>query len=156
MLTFGDDIDLSYNKFAYNSPPNCHVVLHILIQLEVDGDSATLVALWMTITVIVILWTILLKVTNLASCKGPGGRFSNGFIIAFDKRFSQAFWKSYGHGGLGDVVLCKNKLDGRQYDVKKIQLKGGSHPLDDKIKYLVGIANNLAFLVLYPSGGRAY
>ncbi|MFS7947376.1 putative transferase [Helianthus anomalus] len=25
MLTFGDDIDLSYNKFAYNSPPNCHV-----------------------------------------------------------------------------------------------------------------------------------
>ncbi|KAJ0736280.1 hypothetical protein HanPI659440_Chr11g0441711 [Helianthus annuus] len=60
------------------------------------------------------------------------------------------------HGGLGDVVLCKNKWDGRQYDVKKIQLKGGSHPLDDKIKYLVGIANNLAFLVLYPSGGRAY
>ncbi|MFS7981829.1 hypothetical protein Hanom_Chr10g00955571 [Helianthus anomalus] len=60
------------------------------------------------------------------------------------------------NGGLGDVVLCKNKLDGRQYDVKKIQLKGGSHPLDDKIKYLVGIANNLTFLVLYPSDGRAY
>ncbi|KAJ0868438.1 putative mannose-6-phosphate 6-reductase [Helianthus annuus] len=59
------------------------------------------------------------------------------------------------HGGLGDVVLCKNKLDGRQYDVKKIQLKGGSHPLNYKIKYLVGIANKLAFLVLYPSGGRA-
>ncbi|KAJ0956237.1 hypothetical protein HanPSC8_Chr01g0012361 [Helianthus annuus] len=61
-----------------------------------------------------------------------------------------------GNGRLGDVVLCKNKLDGRKYDVKKIQLKGESHPLDDKIKYLVGIANNLAFLVLYPSGGRAY
>ncbi|CAI8616723.1 unnamed protein product [Vicia faba] len=28
-----------------------------------------------------------------------------------------------GHGGFGHVVLCKNKLDGRQYAMKKIRLK---------------------------------
>nr|GEX49592.1 eIF-2-alpha kinase GCN2 isoform X1 [Tanacetum cinerariifolium]GEX51228.1 eIF-2-alpha kinase GCN2 isoform X1 [Tanacetum cinerariifolium] len=38
-----------------------------------------------------------------------------------------------GHGGFGHVVLCKNKLDGRQYAVKKIRLKGKSQPLDDRI-----------------------
>ncbi|KAJ0803061.1 putative protein kinase PEK-GCN2 family [Helianthus annuus] len=38
-----------------------------------------------------------------------------------------------GHGGFGHVVLCKNKLDGRQYAVKKIRLKDKSQPLDDRI-----------------------
>ncbi|KAK7262583.1 hypothetical protein RJT34_30157 [Clitoria ternatea] len=34
--------------------------------------------------------------------------------------------RSLGHGGFGHVVLCKNKLDGRQYAVKKIRLKDKS------------------------------
>lgn len=33
-----------------------------------------------------------------------------------------------GHGGFGHVVLCKNKLDGRQYAMKKIRLKDKSMP----------------------------
>ncbi|WCJ41344.1 protein kinase family protein [Euphorbia peplus] len=33
-----------------------------------------------------------------------------------------------GHGGFGHVVLCKNKLDGRQYAMKKIRLKDKSLP----------------------------
>nr|XP_011457265.1 PREDICTED: probable serine/threonine-protein kinase GCN2 isoform X3 [Fragaria vesca subsp. vesca] len=40
---------------------------------------------------------------------------------------------SLGHGGFGHVVLCKNKLDGRQYAVKKIRLKDKSLPLNDRI-----------------------
>lgn len=42
-----------------------------------------------------------------------------------------------GHGGFGHVVLCKNKLDGRQYAVKKIRLKDKSLPLNDRILRLV-------------------
>ncbi|KAF2322118.1 hypothetical protein GH714_006971 [Hevea brasiliensis] len=38
-----------------------------------------------------------------------------------------------GHGGFGHVVLCKNKLDGRQYAVKKIRLKDKSLPINDRI-----------------------
>ncbi|XP_020547042.1 eIF-2-alpha kinase GCN2 isoform X2 [Sesamum indicum] len=38
-----------------------------------------------------------------------------------------------GHGGFGHVVLCKNKLDGRHYAVKKIRLKDKSLPVDDRI-----------------------
>ncbi|KAM6545969.1 hypothetical protein CsatB_026705 [Cannabis sativa] len=41
--------------------------------------------------------------------------------------------QSLGHGGFGHVVLCKNKIDGRQYAVKKIQLKDKSLPLNDRI-----------------------
>lgn len=41
--------------------------------------------------------------------------------------------QSLGHGGFGHVVLCKNKLDGRQYAVKKIRLKDKSPPLNDRI-----------------------
>ncbi|KAL0382836.1 UNVERIFIED_CONTAM: eIF-2-alpha kinase GCN2 [Sesamum calycinum] len=37
------------------------------------------------------------------------------------------------HGGFGHVVLCKNKLDGRHYAVKKIRLKDKSLPVDDRI-----------------------
>lgn len=38
-----------------------------------------------------------------------------------------------GHGGYGHVVLCKNKIDGRQYAVKKIRLKDKSLPINDRI-----------------------
>ncbi|CAN4120986.1 unnamed protein product [Withania somnifera] len=38
-----------------------------------------------------------------------------------------------GQGGFGHVVLCKNKLDGRQYAVKKIRLKDKILPLNDRI-----------------------
>ncbi|KAL8139636.1 hypothetical protein V2J09_005657 [Rumex salicifolius] len=41
--------------------------------------------------------------------------------------------RSLGHGGFGYVVLCKNKLDGRQYAVKKIRLKDKNPLLDDRI-----------------------
>ncbi|GAB2265636.1 eukaryotic translation initiation factor 2-alpha kinase [Dionaea muscipula] len=40
---------------------------------------------------------------------------------------------SLGHGGFGYVVLCKNKLDGRQYAVKKIRLKDETLPINDRI-----------------------
>ncbi|XWS13227.1 hypothetical protein CRYUN_Cryun36dG0019600 [Craigia yunnanensis] len=40
---------------------------------------------------------------------------------------------SLGHGGFGHVVLCKNKLDGRQYAVKKIRLKDKNLPVNDRI-----------------------
>lgn len=38
-----------------------------------------------------------------------------------------------GQGGFGHVVLCKNKLDGRQYAMKKIRLKDKSPPVNDRI-----------------------
>ncbi|XP_039054729.1 eIF-2-alpha kinase GCN2 isoform X2 [Hibiscus syriacus] len=41
--------------------------------------------------------------------------------------------QSLGHGGFGHVLLCKNKLDGRQYAVKKILLKDKNLPLNDRI-----------------------
>ncbi|KAI6699187.1 hypothetical protein NL676_019306 [Syzygium grande] len=41
--------------------------------------------------------------------------------------------QTLGHGGFGHVVLCKNKLDGRQYAVKKIRLKDKSLSLNDRI-----------------------
>ncbi|KAF5733896.1 Kinase family protein isoform 2 [Tripterygium wilfordii] len=40
---------------------------------------------------------------------------------------------SLGHGGFGHVVLCKNKLDGRQYAVKKIRLKDKNLPVNERI-----------------------
>jgi len=42
-------------------------------------------------------------------------------------------WMVTGHGGFGHVVLCKNKLDGRQYAVKKIRLKDKTLPVNDRI-----------------------
>lgn len=41
--------------------------------------------------------------------------------------------RSLGHGSFGHVVLCKNKLDGRQYAMKKIRLKDKSLPVNDRI-----------------------
>lgn len=41
--------------------------------------------------------------------------------------------RSLGHGGFGRVALCKNKLDGRQYAVKKIRLKDRSPQVNEKI-----------------------
>lgn len=40
---------------------------------------------------------------------------------------------SLGHGGFGHVALCKNKLDGRQYAMKKIRLKDKSPQVNDRI-----------------------
>ncbi|KAL0910004.1 hypothetical protein M5K25_020925 [Dendrobium thyrsiflorum] len=40
---------------------------------------------------------------------------------------------SLGRGGFGHVVLCKNKLDGRHYAVKKIRLKDRNPHVNEKI-----------------------
>ncbi|XP_038986780.1 eIF-2-alpha kinase GCN2 isoform X4 [Phoenix dactylifera] len=40
---------------------------------------------------------------------------------------------SLGHGGFGHVALCKNKLDGRQYAVKRIRLKDKNPYVNEKI-----------------------
>ncbi|MQL83027.1 hypothetical protein Taro_015511 [Colocasia esculenta] len=40
---------------------------------------------------------------------------------------------SLGRGGFGYVVLCRNKLDGRHYAVKKIRLKDKKFSINDKI-----------------------
>ncbi|KAK9141284.1 hypothetical protein Scep_010965 [Stephania cephalantha] len=40
---------------------------------------------------------------------------------------------SLGHGGFGHVSLCRNKLDGRQYAVKRIPLEDKSLTLNDRI-----------------------
>ncbi|KAI3789113.1 hypothetical protein L2E82_01901 [Cichorium intybus] len=50
--------------------------------------------------------------------------------------FGIGFNQAFGHDmlqPLGHVVLCKNKLDGRQCAVKKIRLKDKSQPLHDRI-----------------------
>ncbi|KAG6730758.1 hypothetical protein I3842_01G096400 [Carya illinoinensis] len=47
--------------------------------------------------------------------------------------------KPLGHGGFGHVVLCKNKLDGRQYAVKKIRLKDKILPVNDRILRCLGV-----------------
>ncbi|CAN6235470.1 unnamed protein product [Urochloa humidicola] len=41
--------------------------------------------------------------------------------------------RSLGQGGFGLVALCKNKLDGRQYAVKKIRLKDRNPQVNEKI-----------------------
>ncbi|KAL6650949.1 hypothetical protein ACP70R_009874 [Stipagrostis hirtigluma subsp. patula] len=41
--------------------------------------------------------------------------------------------RSLGQGGFGRVALCRNKLDGRQYAVKKIRLKDRSPQVNEKI-----------------------
>ncbi|XP_078171959.1 protein kinase family protein isoform X2 [Carex rostrata] len=41
--------------------------------------------------------------------------------------------RSLGHGGFGHVALCQNKLDGRQYALKKIRLKDKNPLVNDKI-----------------------
>ncbi|KAM7280833.1 hypothetical protein ACFE04_007967 [Oxalis oulophora] len=51
-----------------------------------------------------------------------------------------------GHGGFGHVVLCKNKLDGRQYAMKKIRLKDKILPLNDRILREVATLSRLQHL----------
>ncbi|KAL6528004.1 hypothetical protein OROHE_014954 [Orobanche hederae] len=78
-----------------------------------------------------------------------------------------------GHGGFGHVVLCKNKLDGRQYAVKKIRIKDKSLPVNDRILrgsshscsvaasarckawYETGVAKNLANTTLDSKTGMS-
>jgi len=47
-----------------------------------------------------------------------------------------------GQGGFGRVALCKNKLDGRQYAVKKIRLKDRSPQVNEKILRFVYIQSS--------------
>lgn len=58
-----------------------------------------------------------------ASASLPSSRYLNDFEEL----------QPLGHGGFGHVVLCKNKLDGRQYAVKKIRLKDKTLPVNDRI-----------------------
>ncbi|KAL8509276.1 hypothetical protein ACS0TY_016465 [Phlomoides rotata] len=51
--------------------------------------------------------------------------------------------KELGHGGFGRVVLCKNKLDGWQYAVKKIRLEDKTLPVDDRILREVEVLSQL-------------
>ncbi|KAL8504935.1 hypothetical protein ACS0TY_016219 [Phlomoides rotata] len=51
--------------------------------------------------------------------------------------------KELGHGGFGHVVLCKNKLDGWQYAVKKISLGDKTLPVDDRILREVEVLSQL-------------
>lgn len=56
------------------------------------------------------------------------------------------FHMETGHGGFGHVVLCKNKLDGRQYALKMIRLKDKSPPVNDRIlRYHVIYQNMFCF-----------
>ncbi|KAJ1271678.1 hypothetical protein BS78_06G144600 [Paspalum vaginatum] len=57
------------------------------------------------------------------SSSSPNSRYLNDFEEL----------RSLGQGGFGRVTLCKNKLDGRQYAVKKIRLKDRSDQVDEKI-----------------------
>ncbi|CAK7322614.1 unnamed protein product [Dovyalis caffra] len=58
-----------------------------------------------------------------ASASLPSSRYLNDFEEL----------QPLGHGGFGHVVLCKNKLDGRQYAMKKIRLKDKTLPVNDRI-----------------------
>ncbi|KAI4302752.1 hypothetical protein MLD38_038463 [Melastoma candidum] len=58
----------------------------------------------------------------------PGGSLpSSRYLSDFEEL------QSLGRGGFGHVVLCKNKLDGRQYAVKKIRLRDKILPLNNRI-----------------------
>lgn len=59
-----------------------------------------------------------------------------------------------GHGGFGHVVLCKNKLDGRQYALKMIRLKDKSLPVNDRIlRYCIIYQDIFFFDESLPSFG---
>ncbi|XP_010469354.1 PREDICTED: eIF-2-alpha kinase GCN2 isoform X1 [Camelina sativa] len=51
--------------------------------------------------------------------------------------------KPLGQGGFGRVVLCKNKLDGRQYAMKKIRLKDKEIPVNNRIQREVATLSRL-------------
>ncbi|KAE9620442.1 hypothetical protein Lal_00019286 [Lupinus albus] len=60
----------------------------------------------------------------------PSSDFGGSNTVPHSSRYLNDFEeiRPLGHGGFGHVVLCKNKLDGRQYAVKKIRLKDKSMP----------------------------
>ncbi|XP_078447574.1 protein kinase family protein isoform X2 [Wolffia australiana] len=66
------------------------------------------------------------KITSDANTAAPAGLKSR-YLTDFEEL------SPLGHGGFGHVVLCKNKLDGRHYAVKKIRLKDKNLSVNDKI-----------------------
>lgn len=60
----------------------------------------------------------------------PSSDFGGSNTVPHSSRYLNDFeeLRPLGHGGFGHVVLCKNKLDGRQYAMKKIRLKDKSMP----------------------------
>lgn len=73
--------------------------------------------------------------TKLSQFWKPNSDFSRQMSSLPSSRFLSDFeeLKPLGHGGFGHVVLCKNKLDGRQYAIKKIPLKDKILPINDRI-----------------------
>ncbi|KAL9162457.1 hypothetical protein ABFS82_07G090900 [Erythranthe guttata] len=73
------------------------------------------------------------KVSNFWKTAPDSGGESSSAVL--NSRYLNDFeeLQPLGHGGFGHVVLCKNKLDGRQYAVKKIRLKEKSLPVNDRI-----------------------
>uniref|UniRef100_A0A1J3D0H7 non-specific serine/threonine protein kinase n=1 Tax=Noccaea caerulescens TaxID=107243 RepID=A0A1J3D0H7_NOCCA len=65
----------------------------------------------------------------------PPSDFSEPKVSLPSSRYLDDFeeLKPLGHGAFGYVMLCKNKLDGRQYAVKKIRLKDKEIPVDNRI-----------------------
>ena len=57
-----------------------------------------------------------------------------------------------GHGGFGHVVLCKNKLDGRQYALKMIRLKDENLPVNDRILRYYIIMHHIHLSILTKEG----
>ncbi|KAJ6917431.1 hypothetical protein NC652_019703 [Populus alba x Populus x berolinensis] len=76
-----------------------------------------------------------------ASASLPSSRYLNDFEEL----------QPLGHGGFGHVVLCKNKLDGRQYAVKKIRLKDKTLPVNDRI-LRHGLKQELLVFLVTPLG----
>lgn len=68
-------------------------------------------------------WKLGISYNEDNASSGPNSRYLNDFEEVC----------SLGHGGFGHVALCKNKLDGRQYAVKRIRLKDKSPHVNEKI-----------------------
>ncbi|CAL9184454.1 eIF-2-alpha kinase GCN2-like isoform X2 [Musa acuminata AAA Group] len=72
-------------------------------------------------------------------------RTGNGSSSKPSSRYLSDFQEvhSLGHGGFGHVALCKNKLDGRQYALKKIRLKDKNLHVNEKIMREVATLSRL-------------